>query len=191
MRFRLLTLALALLIEGLHSNEAADCYSSTTDIDLEELSLIQEANYDSSMLSPRTYVLCPDTVIPIGTGDSFDDWQGEFPLVIVNPNIHILCGESGSSENKCTLFGGEAQVQGLGSSDLPDSNIVPNASNFTIQGVTFKSALGTSVNFEIHGENIVIQDCLFLVSPRGCVGSCPVSSSVYLTRIFNPIGELW
>lgn len=150
------------------SSIAQGCYSSLREIDMKEFSLIQDANYDSSVLPPRSNVLCPDTMIPIGSGDYFDNWQGEFPLVIFNPNVHIRCGESGSSENKCTLFGGETQLAGLGISDLPDSNlpdsnIVPDTSNFTIQGVTFKNATGTSVNFEIQGEAVMIQDCLFSV----------------------------
>jgi hypothetical protein len=114
-------------------------------------------------------------VTPFGAGDSFDSWQDEYPLIVFNPNIHIRCGESGSSENKCTLFGSEIQLAGLGDKDLPDSNIVPDASNFTIEGVTFKNATGTSVNFEIQGEAIVIQDCLFLVRYFRSLPSCQVT----------------
>jgi hypothetical protein len=107
-------------------------------------------------------------LIPIGTGTSLEDWQGELPLVIVNPNIRIQCGVSGSHQNNCTLYGGEAHVEAHGT--LPDDNIVPDATNFSIQGVTFKGATDAGMDFEIHGTNIHVQDCLFLVSC--CLSVC-------------------
>ncbi len=74
-------------------------------------------------------------------------------------------------------------------SDLPDSNIVSDASNSTIQGVTFKNATGTSVNFEIQGEAIVIQDCHFLVRYFRSLPSCQVTEVDADSISFR--GQLW
>lgn len=105
------TIALLLVIfTKVPSRMAVGCYICLKEIDMKELSLIQDAKYDSSALSPRSYVLCPGTVTPFGAGDSFDSWQDEYPLIVFNSNVHIRCGESGSTEHKCTLFGSEIET---------------------------------------------------------------------------------
>jgi hypothetical protein len=86
MFIRMISLLLVIFTK-VPSSMAVGCYIWLKEICMKELSLIQDAKYDSSALPPRSFVLCPGTVTPFGAGDSFDSWQDEYPLIVFNPNI--------------------------------------------------------------------------------------------------------
>jgi len=48
----------------------------------------------------RTYILCPDTNYNVGSS----------PIVIGQPNTHVICGINGDSNNDCILKGGSVQL---------------------------------------------------------------------------------
>lgn len=115
---------------------------------------------DSSTL--RKYILCPNTTFELA--NTFDDdglaVDGDNPIVIGRPNVHVLCGDDGNSEDNCTLTGGRIQ---LAIFDEFESEIPAN--NCLVQGLTFSNAKTTSINVLANRNgNVVFQDCIFSVS---------------------------
>jgi hypothetical protein len=119
---------------------------------------------DDSIL--RTYILCNNTEFHVAL--NFDSngvpLDGQYPIPIGRPNIHVLCGENGRSENNCQLVRGLVHVGivdefGVGSGG-------PYADNILLQGLTFFRA--TSVNvIAMIGGDITIRDCVFKVRFSG------------------------
>lgn len=117
----------------------------------------------------RTYVLCPDSSIPIGrplfendiSNIEFED--GEAPIVIFQPNFRIQCGLDGSSKNNCTLYGNVDEPERPFVLGYPiTSGSVVDATHFAMQGITFVGATGRVIELdEIPGQNVSIQDCIF------------------------------
>ena len=109
-----------------------------------------EANIESS--SPvRTYVLCPDTTYNVGSS----------PLALSRPNMHIICGINGDSDNECILSGGAVQLvvseeYWIGETRMPALNIL-------LRGIRFVRATSTNVLIDTAGE-VLFHDCAFSVS---------------------------
>eukprot|EP00978_Attheya_sp_CCMP212_P032288 scaffold125421_cov58-Attheya_sp.AAC.1 len=159
-----------------------DCWSNTTEITISELFSI----YNPTLAkAERCYVVCPNTEFLIGTqlsqGATF--LGGDFPIGVFLPGLHIMCGKSGSSENKCMLSGGQEQITSLVSTDLLEAlfpllpELVPglaeypkklprgfqlDTSDLIIEGMTF-------TNFSMFPENKggdgLLHAPLHLISP--------------------------
>jgi hypothetical protein len=129
--------------------DIADCFTNTT--------LLSEVMAEADPLLDNVYVLCPNTTFNIGVAD--DDGLccvGGMTGLIMQSRSHIKCGESGSSENNCTLLGGDFQ---LITGPEPAMEIL-------IQGVTFESAEITGA-FLAGRSNVTFLDCLFTVRESG------------------------
>jgi len=140
---------------------ADGCYRNTTEIYLVERSLLRN-NAAVAISETRTYVLCPNTTFPIGRYSfGLEDYEGGMAaLVPWLPNVHILCGEDGKSENGCILEGGSVHVNIL-PEDYPDE--VP-FENVMVQGVTFKGATEYNVigSTALTSKSVVLfRDCIF------------------------------
>jgi len=132
------------------SPTARACWESLTDIYLNEREVIDYSDL-------RTYILCPDTVYDIAR--EFDEsglaLDGQQYLIIGRPNIRVQCGEEGSSENNCTLAGGDLQ---LAAYDEFRTGI--DATNVIVEGLTFTNANVVNFYAEFYGD-IILQDCIF------------------------------
>ena len=98
----------------------------------------------------ETFVICPGATLYPDTylqeGDDFSDAE------INGPQISILCGNSGSYDNKCTISGG-----------LSHFSIGENAgAGILISGIKFEKATDTSINaFGPRHSHMTIRDCVF------------------------------
>jgi len=99
----------------------------------------------------RTYVLCPEKQYMVGSS----------PIVIGQPNMHVICGVDGDVNNDCVLWGGLVQLK---LSDMyQTTGSVGAATNTLVQGLTFKKASGTNILAQYPGE-LLIRNCAFLAS---------------------------
>jgi hypothetical protein len=144
-------------IVAMEPPDGADCWSNSAAITFSELLAIYDAELS---FAKRSYTMCPDTTISIGTkmGKDFVYEGGLLPIVAFLPGLHIQCGESGSSSNKCILHGGQEQIMSLATTDLLEELLdllplmMPNledypkdlpdgfevdSSGLTIEGMTF------------------------------------------------------
>ena len=147
----------------------ANCISDTAIINDAELAVA-----DSS--SPRTYNLCSDSFFEFQRGEYSDYYDaylptgpGMQPVILVNPNVSILCGPDGNIANNCTFSGGTFQVAltdgyyyGTGSEVVSD---------ILLQGIKFTGMSGDDASQNIFvypsydgGSGLVVKDCLFHVS---------------------------
>jgi hypothetical protein len=115
--------------------------------------------------SLRTYILCPGTKFEVGRRNGnnrspFDlsPSDGSYPIIINRPNMRVLCGADGRSQNDCVITGGDMQ---LGIIDEFNTGGSP-AMNALVRGVTFTGAgiANIQVTFPCH---VVVQDCIFRV----------------------------
>lgn len=116
--------------------------------------------------SLRTYILCPGTKFEVGgrnsnDGNPFDMSRsdGSYPIIINRPNMRVLCGADGSSQNDCVITGGDMQ---LGIIDEFNTGGLP-AMNSLVRGITFTGASIANIQatFPCH---VIVQDCIFRVS---------------------------
>ena len=108
----------------------------------------------------RKYILCPNTEyhVALNFADNGRPLDGQYPIPVGRPNIHVLCGEDGLSENNCQLVRGLVHV-GV----VDEFGTGKAAKNVLLQGLTFFRA--TSVNvIAMIGGDISIRDCVFKVS---------------------------
>jgi hypothetical protein len=155
------------------------CYTSTYDIIVDQI--LEDP-------LPDVFVICPDTVIQVGTfaDPAVHDFQfvdGDYPIIAVKPNVVIQCGIDGKRENNCTLDGGFMQVLTLNDAPVSVNSevYIVNASidNFTVRGLTFTGQpinsgpfQGMSVTLSHPGHNIRFEDCLWrdLSAQNGLIG---------------------
>lgn len=95
--------------------------------------------------------MCPAS-IPIGVIDpaqaaagNFAPAEGDFPLIIINPNLHIKCLVPGT----CIFEGGEAQIQTL-QEDPTLVALFVQASGLALPG-----------DFELDTSNLLIEGMTF------------------------------
>ena len=107
----------------------------------------------------RRYILCPNTEYYVALNFAQDGTplDGQYPIPIGRPNIHVLCGEDGKSQNNCQLVRGLVHV---GIVDEFGSGSVPE--NVLLQGLTFFRATSVNVIAMTDGD-IAIRDCVFKV----------------------------
>lgn len=140
--------------------QASVASSLNTDGCIKSLNTIYESEKkakDDTKL--RRYVLCPNTeyYVALNFDENGSPLDGQYPIPIGRPNIHVLCGEDGRSQNNCQLVRGLVHV---GVVDEFGTGSV--ASNVLLQGLTFFRA--TSVNIiAMIGGDITVQDCVFKV----------------------------
>jgi hypothetical protein len=128
------------------SADAADCFNDTT--------ILSQVMAEADPLVSNVYVLCPNTTFNIGVaGDDGICCVGGMSSLYVQSKSHVKCGESGSSDNNCTLLGGDFQ---LISGPKPAVDVL-------IQGVTFEAAFDTGA-FLAGRTEVTFLDCLFKVS---------------------------
>jgi hypothetical protein len=163
-------------------DEKNDCWSKTTDITISELFSI----YDPTLAkAERIYVVCPNTRLGIGTqlnqGPTF--LGGDFPIGAFLPGLHIMCGKSGSSKNKCMLSGGQEQITSFVNTDflkamfpllpvlVPGLSVYPeklpdgfelDTSDLIIEGMTFTNF---SMFPKTQGGDGLLHAPLHLISP--------------------------
>jgi hypothetical protein len=110
--------------------------------------------------SLRTYILCPGTKFEVGSRNVNNGTpsDGSYPIIINRPNMRVLCGADGSSENDCVIIGGDVQ---LGIIDEFNTGGLP-ATNSLVRGITFTGAslLNIQATFPCH---VIVQDCIFRV----------------------------
>ncbi len=115
--------------------------------------------------SLRTYILCPGTKFEVGSrngdnGSPFDlsPSDGSYPIIVNRPNMRVLCGADGSSQNGCVISGGDMQ---LGIIDEFKTG-GPPAINSLVRGITFTGASLANIQatFPCH---VIFQDCIFRV----------------------------
>lgn len=142
--------------------EQGDCVNDTTYIYNTEMALRQAGQTGMEGSETRKYVLCPDTKYLIGDYDYGDKAfvGGGAALDLMLPNVHILCGEDGSSKNNCILEGGETQVF-----ILPDETAEELFTNVVVRGLTFKGAtdlnvVGVTARTD-EEVGVLFQDCIF------------------------------
>lgn len=113
---------------------------------------------DDSIL--RKYILCPNTEYPVALNFAEDGTplDGQYPIPFGRPNIQVLCGEDGRSENNCRLVRGLVHV-GI----VDEFGAGTPANNTLLQGITFFRATSVSVIAMI-GGHITIRDCIFQVN---------------------------
>jgi hypothetical protein len=107
----------------------------------------------------RSYVLCPNTTFTVASAfnESGGPVEGQYPLKIGRSNIHVLCGEDGSSANDCVLEGGMEQ---LVFADLFKTN--HSVTNVLVQGLTFSKAKTSNAVVQNKGH-LSLVDCIFRV----------------------------
>lgn len=140
-----------------------DCYVNTADIYVDVLAA------DSSI--PRTYVICPDTVIDIRDDDldlspgplpnnTFEG--GKQPAIYLRSQSTVMCGTDGKSSNNCTLRGGILQFAFLNGWFGDEV-----ARNVRVLGLTFEAADFVSTALNRRGD-ITFIDCIWKVRRRCC-----------------------
>ena len=157
------------------SSSSSNCITNLNDIVLPEIELAKQTtsnNNNNAILDERIYILCPNTIFTIGIPESpgsLNYTGGSLPLVIFNPHLTVQCGDSGKFSNNCILDGGIHQVIAVGRTALPSelSQVVPDASDFQLKGVTLRNSKDITFSIAVHGTNIRITDCLFDQQTKG------------------------
>ena len=142
-----------------------DCYDSTLKIAMAQIKMTkaehaqEDSNYhsrrryrsssSSSQPSSRTFIICPNTKIPIGSLADPDagDYRivnGDYPLTALTDSIEIRCGLNGHRDNQCVLDGGFLQVLLHPSlpGELGEMTAVNRTDNVVFRGITFTGQLG-------------------------------------------------
>ena len=144
----------------------------------------------------RTYILCANSTFTIGllTTGSLQPVGGEFPLTVMNPNMHVLCQAPGT----CVFEGNPPAIFSLVNSTLlaaflKSQNSPPlpagyrvDASNLLVDGLVFrrmtdenKESSQSIVSLPGFGHNMTIKNCLW----KQANATSPPFSAIALHRI--------
>ena len=137
---------------GVSNTTTNGCY---TDLRSLNADLMQKNPFDI-----ETFTLCPNTIFEVGDnhGVELGFVNGDEPLR-PRSNAILRCGESGSSQNNCTIRGGDAQFQ-MFLSHHPESF----RENVLVQGITYESVSPTRVALAIVAPGYIeFRDCVFKV----------------------------
>jgi hypothetical protein len=113
-----------------------------------------------------TYIVCPNTIIEIGTMDEFDMTvfiNGGPPLTL-RQFSRVYCGEDGASSNNCTVRGGASQVDV--SSFMFSSEV---KKRMEVKGFTFEAAKSFAVFAFFAEGDLLFEDCIFRNISQGGV----------------------
>jgi hypothetical protein len=136
------------------------CYGSLWDVAV----ALEEKN----PFVPETFVLCPNTEYRIGKRDPSqpDCFIDGDTTIQLRQFSKIICGDTGSSENNCTITGGFSQmVTTAGSYDLEQKTRI------VVEGITFTQGRGASL-FLAAGGDVMFKDCVFKVRTASKPLSC-------------------
>jgi len=145
-----------LLLGGAHAveaNSSSSCIRSLNTIYETEAKVTDDS-------VTRIYILCPQTefYIALNFAEDGTPLDGQYPIPIGRPNIHVKCGENGRSDNNCQLVRGLVHV-GV----VDEFGAGKPVENVRLEGLTFFRA--TSVNvIAMVGGDVTIRDCIFKVS---------------------------
>jgi hypothetical protein len=141
------------------ANAAEECVKRLSEIIVATGKAIAKDPFDVSEV--MTFHLCPDTTYEVDYPD------GNEYLSLVRPNVHILCGEDGSSANNCTLdatIGSRAHVVSNFFDKPVEDRVVYILENILISGLTFTgNPQYASVYLSVPGE-VTFYDCIWRVS---------------------------
>lgn len=93
------------------------------------------------------------------------------PIRLVNANVHIQCGDNGSSANECIFTGGTFQIVFSDGYYYNDNTQVLD--NMLIEGVTFMGLEdGSMANIDVYAGSfnarppttLTVKDCIFQVT---------------------------
>lgn len=133
-----------------------ECYTNST--------VIFQAMIRANSFEQNTYVICPNTVLRIGTPDENDVCciDGD-RSIIPRARSTIMCGDDGKASNNCTVTGGNTQVFFVGGyyGDAISPDIV-------LMGITFEDADFVSVAMAGRSD-ITFIDCIWTVRAPLCV----------------------
>lgn len=128
-----------------------ECFTNTT--------LLFEAMLRGNSFVDETYIVCPNTRLKVGffRSDTSCCDDGVAPLIL-RSRTTVKCGDSGSSDNNCTLYGGNAHLFRVSSFFGEDL-----AQNMRVEGFTFESTEFISTAMAQQGD-ITFNDCRWMVS---------------------------
>jgi len=156
------------------------CYRNT--IDILEAQISAENAFETELV----LIMCPGTRLDVGVykdpeKDDLRFVDGDYPLVVIRPNVTIQCGLDGKQENECVLDGGMVQVSTFENVTLPNGTSLRfnnTVDNMTVRGMTFTGTTvtrhpfnGVSVSLSHPGKNIRFEDCRWtdMTALRGVV----------------------
>jgi len=98
----------------------------------------------------RTYQMCKNNVAKMAT------------LTLWNPNIEILCGSNGESENNCTFTGGSVHVNITGAETIRSTFAPVEAENINIEGFKFTKVVQGNIYLNnAEGTKLTVKNCIF------------------------------
>jgi hypothetical protein len=140
--------------------EAADpsCYTSFFDIGA--------AMQAKDPFDFRTYIVCPNTVITIGTETEITSgvFTGGDSTLNLRQFSRVHCGEDGSSANNCTVRGGKNQVRVTQYSYNKEDK-----QRIEVKGFTFEGATEYNVFAAFADGDFLIEDCIFRRNVKGAI----------------------
>jgi len=130
--------------------EKLPCYDNIT-------VLVEHMDYKNPF-TPETYILCPDTIFPIGSETNPGERcciDNQSPI-LSQSNTEIKCGDDGDPKNNCVVTGGIFQVL------FSYTNWAEVDENFVVEGVTFQEADFASVMLS-NARDVTFRNCIFRV----------------------------
>ena len=113
----------------------------------------------------ETYILCPNTIYPMGTYDTaLSQVVNGFEPILTRSNSMFQCGADGKSSNNCIISGGDIHVFHEYTAFNRENKV-----NVVMRGITFEDANGAGIIVAAPGD-ITFVDCVFRVSGFGCHG---------------------
>jgi hypothetical protein len=112
----------------------------------------------------RTYIVCPNTVITIGTEDSSGVFTGGDSTLDLRQFSRVHCGEDGSSANNCTVRGGQHQIRVSSYSYNKEDK-----QRIEVKGFTFEGATQYNVFAAFADGDFLIEDCIFRHNVKGAI----------------------
>lgn len=139
------------------TKQKSTCYS-----DKIPLRILKKEMEVKDVSKPRYYRVCPHTIVPIASYDYQKleyNGPGQDAISIWNPNVHILCAESGKKgllENNCTFTGGTFQIELMDGKNVERESLLIN--KISIEGFRFRGA--TEANIIVYGKYVDGQEAL-------------------------------
>eukprot|EP00978_Attheya_sp_CCMP212_P018454 scaffold50490_cov52-Attheya_sp.AAC.1 len=135
---------------------AAECVQRLSEIIIATGKAI--ANDPSDVSEVMTFNLCPNTTYELNYPD------GNQYISLVRPNVHILCGEDGSSANNCILDAENSNFHVVSNfyDKPPEDQVIYILENVLISGMTFTGTneMQASVYVSVPGE-VTFYDCIW------------------------------
>jgi hypothetical protein len=147
------------------------CYSNLTEIDIK--------NELKDPLVVETFVLCPDTVYPIGVFGPDNVFVDGYVPLRPRSNTTYSCGEDGKASNNCTFSGEIYQVLHMFTTYNNENKV-----GIVVKGITFEKSMESSLLLVAPGD-ITFIDCVFSVSSfYFCFFQCDASFSNNLLLVY-------